>query len=160
MSTHGIAAWIRPIYLYLVSLIAVVTFIIGTVSIAHLLIRTYVFGLTLDYYTSPEVACEYILTQKNVSRASLKLGRPVAAPIDTLEREEVMIETEEEGTSDELTVEEREELFDRCVERQEEQQEEQAKYSFANRMSNGIAMILVAIPVFLFHWRLIRKEKK
>lgn len=151
MTTKTSAAhWIRPAYLYIVSLVAIIVFIIGTSMMGNLLIRRYVFGLQYSWYQSPEDNCEYIRTQERLPAEYLgtKGERPVTAPVDS------------NDTGIIPTTEERQARYDRCIETSQKQMDGQAKYEFANTMSNGIAMDLLAIPIFLFHWALIRREQR
>ncbi len=122
MTTKSHANWIRSAYLYIVSLVAIIVFIIGTSMVANLLIKHYVFGLEYSWYQNPAEQCNFIM-ENNDSKT-------------------------------------KQADFNTCVDKETARMKEQAKYEFADTMSTGIAMDLIAIPIFLFHWALIRKERE
>jgi hypothetical protein len=143
-----LSTWVRPLYLYLACLVSLIVFIIGTTTIGHELMRRYIFGLKTDYYENPARSCEYIFTQEKLPPEYVYDGRPIAKPV--LEANE----------GEDLTDEEREERYERCVENREVEIEEQSKYQLASKMSNGLTMILVSVPLFWLHWRIVSREKK
>lgn len=142
-SMTAFATWIRPIYLYLVSLVAVIVFIIGSVTLLNLLVRNYVFGLKTSYYNNPRYACESYLTLKETTSSDFTV-RGLPAP---------------SGTTITLNDQQRKSLYDKCIEQQKEDQLLQEKYDFANNVSWSFSMLLVSSLVFAFHWRLVRKER-
>lgn len=46
------------------------------------------------------------------------------------------------------------------VEEQQKQQEKEAANQRKRQISNSLAMILVGAPVYLYHWKTIKKESK
>lgn len=46
------------------------------------------------------------------------------------------------------------------VEEQKKQQEIEASNQKKRQISNSLAMILVGAPVYLYHWKIIKKENK
>jgi hypothetical protein len=50
--------------------------------------------------------------------------------------------------------------FEECVETEGENMRERAKTRYAYDMSQALAMLLIAIPVWAYHWTLIRREEK
>ena len=66
------------------------------------------------------------------------------------------VKTLPDQTTEELTLEEQEKI-------QKEQLEYQTKQREADRernAANALAMILVGTPLFLYHWKIIQKDKK
>ena len=143
--SNGISHWVKPLYLYLVSIISIIVFIIGSVTVVNLMIREYIFDVHGSWFEDPETQCEYILTG-NDSIYERKVRMPVPDTIST------------DNLTD-MTREEREEMYNKCVERSSEKMEIQNRYNFANDMSRGIAMILISLPIFFWHWRLIKRDK-
>jgi len=62
--------------------------------------------------------------------------------------------------SKEITPEERQKRYDRCIETRTEDIAQQSKYQLADKISTGTTMILVALPIFFFHWRVAKRERK
>lgn len=54
--------------------------------------------------------------------------------------------------------------YEECLEKQEKLEEEREKRliseSAARRVSIGIAQVLVGFPLWLFHWRIIERDRK
>lgn len=142
------SAAVRPLYLYVACLVSLVVFIIGTVTIGNELLRRYVFGLKTEWYENPKASCEYILTSEEL-------------PVEIFDRHGMAkpVRVDAEPLTD-LSPEERRERYDRCVEHREEDIEMRSKYQLANRVSTGLTMILVALPIFWLHWRIVEREKK
>lgn len=113
---------IRSIYLYLVSLIALVMIIFSMADLVNLSLKTWIFTQAdkADYYTP--VCSE-------------------SAP-STLKSEEAKPPGKE-------TCEE--------IEKQEKKGHDARKQSSAVR---DLSFILIGLPLFLFHWQLVKKEKE
>jgi len=126
---------IRYIYLYLISAITFIVFIIGAVNLVNIAIKTFVFDVDDNYfrYEKPMiVTCEkYILSpggQQYIENPNYDMC--IAA------QEEKNKETEEEKDDGKLS------------------------YETARELSIGIAQILVAFPMWIFHWRIIERDRK
>lgn len=147
---HSLATWVRPLYLYAMCLVSLIVFIIGATTIGNELMRRYIFGLKTEWYENPKAACEYILTGENLPKeAFVRRGDVYVEP-------EIVPYDDNEDLSDE----ERVERYDRCVEARTEDVEQRSRYQLADKISTGTTMIIVALPLFFFHWRIARKEKK
>jgi hypothetical protein len=121
---------IRTIYMYLVCLVAIVTFFIGSISALNITIKYFVFDIkTLAYEQEPAVACQdpYKYPQKEKTDSG-QLVTPL--------------------TEDEITA---------CIERVTAEQITNGKKDALNSLSWALAALLVALPIWLYHWRFIRK---
>lgn len=108
-------SWIKKVYLYVVSLISLVIFVIAGIMLINLGLTTWVFpkaDLTNNYYC-PKVA-----------------------------------ETTPEGTKIEAPRECTDEAYAKDLRTAEKQRQ----------AAQALAMIIVATPVFFYHWKLARKE--
>ena len=123
---------IRYIYLYLISAITFIVFIIGAVNLVDIALKTFVFEIEDDYmrYDRPiMMTCEkYILSPD---------GKEFIENMN----------------------------YETCVAAQETEEiveENNGKISSgtARDLSIGIAQILVAFPLWLFHWRIIERDRK
>ncbi len=111
-------SWIKKVYLYLVSLISLVIFVIAGIMLINLGLKTWVFPKAdTNYYSN---FCSKIT--------------PIAAPNG-------------EVISGDPT---------ECANSQQAQDERSAQKQ--RDASQALAMIIVATPVFFYHWRLARKE--
>jgi len=129
---------VRTIYLYLFALVGLALLITGTVRFIDMGLKAYVFTKAED----PE-------------RIQQRYYYPTPISVTKLEGYQ---------ESTELTNEEITTLKDFLV-NYKQWQEEEAKidYLVSNRQreaSNNLAMILVGLPLYLYHWRIIRKETK
>lgn len=129
---------IRTIYLYLFTLIGLALMVVGTVRLLDMGLKMFVF---IKAEEPEKIQSRYI-----------------PSPVFPLEK----LEQAEQGS--ELTEEEKIQLK-RFLEDYKKFQEEQGKidYLTSNRQreaSNSIAMILVGLPLYLYHWRIIRRETK
>lgn len=135
LNKHSI---IRTIYLYLFALVGLALLITGFVRFIDMGLKMYVFTKADE----PEKI-----------RQSYYYSGPI--PI-------AKIETYQE--SEELTEEEKLILKDFLADYQEwQEKEEKIDYLASRRQreaSSNLAMILVGLPLYLYHWRLIRKETK
>ncbi|MBT3292981.1 hypothetical protein HN512_00700 [Candidatus Peregrinibacteria bacterium] len=144
-NSNFILSWVKPIYLYLVSIITLIIIMVGSVTIINLIIREYVFDVQGSWYQNPESACEYIIMGEPIDKREYIIRGTIPADVST-------------NNIADMTPEERQKSFDHCVAKQEIQIEQQNRYNFADTMSRGIAMILVSVPLFIFHWRQLKKD--
>ena len=151
----SIAAWIRPIYLYVVCLVALITFIVGATTIGNELMRRYIFGLKTRWYENPKISCEYILTQEKLP--------PEHYDRETVYREDYRPTPAKpvpvSSDSEEPTDEERQERYERCITNRTEDIKMRAKFDLADRMSDGLTAIIIAVPLFWWHWRIAKRER-
>ena len=111
-------AWIKKVYLYLVSLVSLIILIIASIMLINMTLKTWVF---------PKADNDYYATH-----CSKEIAPPAPEGQSTI-GEPIMCET------DEL-----------IADRRAAQKQRDA--------AQALAMIIVAIPVFLYHWKLARKE--
>lgn len=123
---------IRFIYLYLITAITFIVFIIGAVTIVDVVLKAYVFNVDeYDYgYDRPVMICE-----KYAMGAE---GEYVDNPNyeDCLLKQKASEETYEKENTGTLSDES------------------------ARRLSIGIAQVFVAFPLWIFHWRIIERDRK
>ncbi len=115
-------AWIKKVYLYLVSLVSLVILIIAGIMLINMALKTWVFPKAdQNYYASPMyVNCAAM------DEASRKI-EPACTDPDWQAKEEMRVKE------------------DRAAQKQRD-------------TAQALAMIIVATPVFLYHWKLARKE--
>ena len=91
MPTSPRTAWVRPLYLYAISLIALVVFIVGAVGLVNITIRRVIFNLPTSFYEDPYEECSYMdiseyemdecinrVTKRNEVKARYELAREVS----------------------------------------------------------------------------------
>jgi hypothetical protein len=133
---------IRTIYLYLFTLIGLALVVSGAVRFIDMGLKVFVFTKADDeqklqrYYSSPIV------------------------PVSSIDK----LQNYQQSTSSELTSEEKAALKT-WLDDYQKYQEQAGKidYLASQRQrdaSSSLAMILVGLPLYLYHWRLIRKETK
>jgi len=118
---------VRFIYLYLITAITFIVFIIGAVSIVDQALKSFVFNVEeYDYYDRPVPVMDCGMY---------------------------------------LEIEGEVEAYENCLAKQKETLEPETKKSkFTNeakrRLSIGIAQVLVAFPLWIFHWRIIERDRR
>ncbi len=124
---------VRYIYLYLVTAITIILLIVSTIGVINLGLKEYVFGIKgwgefEDIYY--ECGEEYP-----------HLSKPA-------------IPEEEDFARVSLSSEEKEECIQKIKERRSLQHKNDLKRDFVNYL----AMLIVALPLYLYHWKLINKK--
>lgn len=131
--------WIRTVYLYLVSLIGLVTFIIGAVGTLNIGLEYYVFGLkTPQWAQSPAQICE-AGDYYDGGRAYPTKARNEATGLL------VTPPTEEEKAD--------------CIATVTADQIERGKQEKLRSIAWSLSAIIVGLPVWLYHWTVIRRRK-
>jgi len=137
MKKHSL---IRAIYLYLFALIGLALLIIGSVKFVDMGLKAFVF-------TKAEESQEVRQMYKYYSVPPIS--------IDKVEeyQEEVELSTEEKSAIKQWVVD------------YERWQEAEAKIDYLasqrqKEASNNLAFILIGLPLYLFHWRIIRRETR
>jgi len=134
---------IRSVYLYLVTAISIVVLLISVIGSVNIIIREYVFGVhgSWDVMTSPmdlkgSQCSEELLfyTYDNGGKRMLK------------------------DSAVTLTKEEKAKKVDECVKNAEAQQKLQNDNQIKRDFAQYLAMFLVALPLYLYHWGIIKKE--
>ncbi|MBN1494781.1 hypothetical protein JW911_03550 [Candidatus Peregrinibacteria bacterium] len=122
---------VRFIYLYLIAAITFITFIIGAVGIVNTVMKNYVFNVDEDYYY-------YYYAQPLMMCEKYIMGR-----------DNTYIENPN---------------YQECIKAQQEAEIERTKKPIsddtARNLSIGIAQVLIAFPLWIFHWRIIERDRK
>ena len=140
--------WVRTIYLYLFSLVGLVLMVIGAIRIIDLGLKIYIFteaDLPSAYQeTPPYPAIRYIESKP------AKDGMP---PSVIIPKGDIMLTAEEK------------ELLAQWARDYEDWETRRSKINYvrSNRQreaSNAIAFMLVGAPLYLYHWMVIRRERR
>ncbi len=131
---------VRTIYLYLFTLVGLALITVGGVRFVDMGLKAFVF------------------TQAE-QEERIRHKYPPMLPIILIEGYE-----ESEGTTQELTLREKQAIKN-WTEDYERWQEEESKINYLTikrhrEASQNLAFILVGLPLYLYHWRIIKKEKK
>lgn len=118
-------AWIKKVYLYLVSLISLVILVFAAIMLINMALKAWVFKKAdqYNYYYPPKVVCETI---KNTDGSTAPLPAECSDP--------------------------------NYQAKEEQRQKDERNAQRQRDASQAIAMILVATPVFYYHWKLARRE--
>jgi hypothetical protein len=122
---------IRFIYLYLITAITFIVFLIGAVNIVDTIFKTYVFHVDGYEWESAYPICEKYNHGPGASEEKYQDGP---------------------GAS--------EEKYQECIEQNEKSEKTALSRETKRRLSVAIAQILVAFPLWIFHWRIIEKDRK
>lgn len=122
-------SWIKKVYLYLVSLISLVILVIAGIMLINLALTTWVFPKAdSDYYYPDRLVCNTTVEPNG-------------------------------GTNGEVVVPQDPRCDDPNWEEKEMQRQKDSRTAQKQRnASQAIAMIIIAAPVFYYHWKLARKE--
>lgn len=129
---------IRTIYLYLFALLGLVLLIIGGVRFVDMGLKAFIFTKADE---------DQRLAYKN----------PLYMPYSIQRIEELQ---DEEGLSEEEKI-----LIQQWLAEYKEQEEQRSEVDYLTvkrhrDASTNLALILVGLPLYLYHWRIIRKETK
>ena len=134
MDKHSL---IRTIYLYLFALLGLVLLTIGSVRFVDMGLKTFVFTKADDqqrYYEEPMLAPYSFQRVEKLSQDE---------ELTDQEKEQIKV-----WIADYNEAKEKKENIDPVVARRHKD------------ASFNLAMILIGLPLYLFHWRIIRKETK
>lgn len=128
--------WVRIVYLYLMTAIGLIVFIIGSVTGINTALKAFVFKQAdMNYKSAPSD----IYLAKSVNQ------------VDAIK------------TCDKLTAEDRVNieswLKDYKTWQETQKNQDPVRSTREREASTAIAMILVGFPIYLIHWRIIKKEK-
>ena len=128
--------WVRIVYLYLMTAIGLIVFIIGSVTGINTALKAFVFKQAdMNYQSAPTD----IYLAKSVNQ------------VDAIK------------TCDKLTAEDRVNieswLKDYKTWQETQKNQDPVRSTREREASTAIAMILVGFPIYLIHWRIIKKEK-
>lgn len=123
--------WIKVLkagYLYVIAGITLVMTIMGSTMIIQNVITYNILDLKQDRWgETPEVVCQW------------KYQEP------------------SEDAANSIVSEYNYDSFEDCVETETKLIEERARVGYAYDMAQAIALLLIALPVWAYHWRIIRK---
>lgn len=119
---------ISTVYLYLVAMIGLITFIFGGVGMINTVLQNYVFQV------NEVVAPVNYPGSKTIGRCD-----------DPYKSDGNMIVP----TAQEIEI---------CMKDEQDKQERTARNKVGRELSSAIAQILIGLPVWLFHWVIIQKE--
>jgi hypothetical protein len=124
---------VRTIYLYITALVSLIFIAIGSGTLINTALKTYVFPKAEkgEYNYCNQQPPVYNLENIKDSNISTEQQR---IQIDNLIRDYEIWKTDNSGEN--------------CLSAKRQ-----------NNIVNALTMIIVALPIFLFHWRIIRKEK-
>ncbi len=128
---HQTMRVIRNVYLYLVSMIGMITMIFGAVGLVNNVFSNFVFQVNDNIYTEPYPGSRSACLQPYVDPADPELKKMIKP-------------TAEEAAA--------------CEKNQKEQNEQYRRNSIGREFSIAIAQLAVGLPVWLFHWGVIQKE--
>ena len=123
---------IKSIYFYLVSFVALMMVVWSGADMINIALKTWVFTQADNYYYDGRIVCETLPT-------------PVADPKATapvLSREQVIADCEKQNAA--------------SVVQQEKNHIAQRQMSIVR----DISMIVVAVPLFFIHWRIVRSKEE
>ncbi|MCK9187178.1 MAG: hypothetical protein PHS16_01415 [Candidatus Colwellbacteria bacterium] len=133
--------FIRTIYLYLFTLVGLVLMVIGSAGLVNLGLRTFVFTKADED-----------------DRATMKAPMPTYAPISVDEAEkaaegEAIILTEDEQAAVQRW------LSDYADWQSAEESKDYVAARRSREVSQNLAFIIVGLPLYLYHWGLIKKDR-
>lgn len=120
---------IRTIYLYMVTAIAIVLILISSIGLLNLLLKEYVFE---------------IKSWEEMQDFSYQCDPKVMDPIG-VQNKTVATKTAEEIES--------------CIAKKQLEASEQAKNRKLEDLTWFISMLVVALPIYLFHWGVIQRDQ-
>ncbi|MBU1151889.1 hypothetical protein KJ632_03640 [Patescibacteria group bacterium] len=126
---------IRHIYLYLVTAITIVLILISTIGFINLFLRKYVLDVKpYDEFTKPYECEEQNLLYRYDGNVQQK-------------------------KNPNLSKVQEEELIAQCEADEEINRELRNKNDLKRDIAQYLAMLLVALPLYFYHWGIIKKEK-
>ena len=132
--------WIRVVYLYLFSLLGLVLVVIGSAQLVNLALRT------------------YVLTEAD---AELRWQHVPEPPMRAMAPERARQMADDSVTP--LEPEEREALRSWAAEYERTREQREAVDPVRSRRqrdaAGALGLLLVGLPLYLYHWRTIRRER-
>lgn len=137
---------IRLVYLYLVSLIGLVVFLIGGVGLVNTGLKA-VLNVDVQYYgTSAKQICR---DPNYLGGGYYGVKTPMAIPASTSAKVE-----------EPKPVDVNSQTYKDCVKDQEDEQKKQQDNEQRRGIAEGLAMIILGTPVWLYHWIVIQRDNK
>ncbi len=132
---------IRSVYLYLVTAISIVVLLISVIGSLNIVIREYIFGV----HGSWDV-----------------MTYPVDGKGTECSEESLLYSYDSKGTRYEidasLSKAEKKAKVEECVKKAEERNKLQNDNQIKRDFAQYLAMFLIAIPLYFYHWGIIKKE--
>jgi len=126
---------IRNIYLYLICAISMVIIIISAIGLIRIVLQNYVFDVKDYMYLETPYECnDDVLYYQNSADGLTRVVKP--------------------GLTEEVKMQ----MKQKCTASYDLKYKEQSKNNIKRELVDYIAMLIVAIPLFFFHWRIVRKE--
>jgi hypothetical protein len=134
---------VRTLYLYLFSLIGLVVAVIGMVGLVNLALKTFIFTQAdKNFYNTPVCAPTAI---EKVPSATDNVGTATTTNVCLTVQEKADMQ---QWVSDYKAWQEQNKGFDQiAAQRQSE-------------MATDLAMIIIGLPLYIFHWATIKRELK
>jgi hypothetical protein len=130
--SKNIKSILKAGYLYVVAGITLVMILIGSTMAIQNIITYNILGITSDYYgESPEALCQWKYQPESETELDSTVPRSTDYNYQSLEE---------------------------CLETEGSILDERAKTRYAQDMARAISMLIIAIPVWAYHWRIIRRE--
>lgn len=133
------SSWIRTVYLYLMTTVGIVVFIIGAVTILNLLLKIFIFTNADEDYYQPAMPRELYL-------------EPGFNQVEAIKECEELTESDKEQIRLWLADYKKVLTDENGVDRKRAQRERDA--------ARALAMVLVGLPVWLYHWSVIKRDKR
>lgn len=134
---------IRLVYLYLVSLIGLVIFLIGGVGLVNTGLKALLNVDSQYYMGAPEDMC--VSRLQGYAADGVKSSPVAVAPAVT----PTPVKIDKNGQE-----------FKDCIKDEEMRQEKQRKNDQRRDIAEALAMILLGAPVWLYHWKVIQRDHK
>ncbi|MBU1036556.1 hypothetical protein KKF32_00795 [Patescibacteria group bacterium] len=139
--------WIRPVYLYLMSMIGLVILIIGGITILQLLLKIFIFtNADTDRWSRTMPPELYLETSR--SAQEVRELRDCSNQCDFTEEEQKQITA---WLADYESWKESEGELAKI---------DQRRVNRERQASTSLGMILVGLPLWLYHWSVIKRDKK
>jgi hypothetical protein len=139
---------LRYVYLYLITAISIILIIISAIGFINLILKNYVLGVKdwnelqspALYECSDGTLFPIAVAPDQQGMTPAKIAAPVSAATSILTEEQKAAKKSE------------------CIAQATERNHLQAVNTTKQDIANNLAMLLVALPLYLYHWSLIRKE--
>ncbi len=145
---------IRKVYLYLVTAITIVILLIGFIGLLNLLLKEYVLDVKGWQETEKYWECEQLGERDGL--VLLVPDEPVAVEPALAEGDLVSPVAEKPNEKAKMTDKE----MEKCIADTKAQREKQRMNDIKRDLAQYLAMILVALPLYLYHWGVIKKENE
>lgn len=141
--------WIRYVYLYLITAIAIIIMIISSIGFIRLVLEEYVFDL--KSWNEIESIRPYQCEDNVLFPVPPVMADGSVKPI---------VADSVVATSSTLTDEEKEAKYNKCVADAQEKARIQDENDLKRSLINYFAMLIVSIPLYIYHWGVIKKDSK